>query len=168
MPPGATSLDASAEFCVWSASHAGEAEDYLGRFTDAEALKFLKDPKSSKKVRYGRVAQLGSDRATQPHLFHARDQRGRSHSQEFRCAVSTFDFPVRLLKDDQQVFALAPLQFGFGEKFGFGVARRSRRLPGGSGRGFDRRQIEVQHTATRQDDGSLYDIAQFQDVARPP
>ena len=51
MPPGATSLEAFADFRDWKASHADEAENYLGRFDEAEALKFLKDPKTSKEVR---------------------------------------------------------------------------------------------------------------------
>ena len=97
--------------------------------------------------RYGQVFLFVSDRTPQAHLFHPRDQRCWPNSQEFRRAISTFDSPVRFLKDDQQVFAFAPLQFGFGEEFRFGVARRSRRWPGGSERGFDHRQIEVQHAA---------------------
>ena len=51
MPPGATSLEAFADFRDWKASHADEAQEYLNQSAEAEALKFLKDPKTSKEVR---------------------------------------------------------------------------------------------------------------------
>ncbi len=52
---------------------------------------------------------LISARTPQAHFIHPRDQRGWFDSQEFRRAVSTFDSPIRLLKDHKQVFACAPL-----------------------------------------------------------
>jgi len=61
MPPGATSLETFADFRDWKASHADEAGDYLARFNEAEALKFLKDPKTSKEVRNLAFAYFTSD-----------------------------------------------------------------------------------------------------------
>ena len=51
MPPGATSLETFADFRDWKANHPDEAESYLRQFDEAEALKFLKDPRTSKEVR---------------------------------------------------------------------------------------------------------------------
>ena len=51
MPPGATTLETFADFRDWKASHPDEAENYQRQFDEAAALKFLKDPKTSKEVR---------------------------------------------------------------------------------------------------------------------
>lgn len=51
MPPGATSLETFADFRDWKASHPDEAESYQRQIQEAAALKFLKDPKTSKEVR---------------------------------------------------------------------------------------------------------------------
>lgn len=51
MPPGATTLEAFADFRDWMAAHADEALDFLRQPTDDEVLKFLKDPNSAKDVR---------------------------------------------------------------------------------------------------------------------
>ena len=51
MPPGATSLETFADFRDWKASHPDEARNYLRQFDEAAALKFLKEPKTSKEVR---------------------------------------------------------------------------------------------------------------------
>src|SRR5437867_3034696 len=51
MPPGATSLETFADFRDWKASHPDEAESYQRQFDEAAALKFLKEPKTSKEVR---------------------------------------------------------------------------------------------------------------------
>jgi hypothetical protein len=51
MPPGATSLETFADFRDWKASHPDEAENYQRQFDGAAALKFLKEPKTSKEVR---------------------------------------------------------------------------------------------------------------------
>src|SRR5438876_9314828 len=61
MPPGATTLETFADFRDWKASHADEAGDYLARFNEAEELKFLKDPKTSKEVRNLAFAYFTSD-----------------------------------------------------------------------------------------------------------
>src|SRR6202167_5548962 len=51
MPPGATTLETFADFRDWKASHPDEAESYLRQFDEAAALKFLKEPRTSKEVR---------------------------------------------------------------------------------------------------------------------
>lgn len=51
MPPGATSLEAFADFRDWKASHEDEAEAYLRQTDESAALKFLKDSGTSKEVR---------------------------------------------------------------------------------------------------------------------
>ena len=51
MPPGATTLEAFADFRDWMATHSDEALDFLGKPTDDEVLKFLKDPNTAKEVR---------------------------------------------------------------------------------------------------------------------
>lgn len=58
----------------------------------------------------------------QPHLFDARFQHCGFDSEQFRRAVLALDFPMRLLKDGQQVAALAALEFRFREKFRLGIA----------------------------------------------
>lgn len=51
MPPGATTLETFADFRDWKASHPDEAENDQRQIDEAAALKFLKDPKTSKEVR---------------------------------------------------------------------------------------------------------------------
>ncbi|MBI3408724.1 MAG: hypothetical protein HY040_10245 [Planctomycetes bacterium] len=51
MPPGATTLETFADFRDWKASHLNEASEYLATFDEAEVLRFLKEPKTSKEVR---------------------------------------------------------------------------------------------------------------------
>ena len=51
MPPGATSLETFADFRDWKAAHPDEAEEYQRQFDEAEVLKFLKEPKTSKEAR---------------------------------------------------------------------------------------------------------------------
>lgn len=51
MPPGATSLEAFADFRDWNASHEDEAEAYLRQTDESVALKFVKDSSTSKEVR---------------------------------------------------------------------------------------------------------------------
>jgi len=51
MPPGATTLETFADFRDWKASHLNEANEYLAAFNEAEVLRFLKEPKTSKEVR---------------------------------------------------------------------------------------------------------------------
>ena len=53
MPPGATTLETFADFRDWKASHLSRGDRNISRqFDEADgALKFLKDPKTSKEVR---------------------------------------------------------------------------------------------------------------------
>jgi type IV secretion system protein TrbE len=51
MPPGATTLETFADFRDWKAAHPTEAEEYQRQFDEAAALKFLKEPRTSKEVR---------------------------------------------------------------------------------------------------------------------
>ena len=51
MPPGATTLEAFADFRDWMSSKEGEALEYLQKVSEGEVLKFLKDPSSAKDVR---------------------------------------------------------------------------------------------------------------------
>jgi len=51
MPPGATTLETFADFRDWKASHLNEATEYLAAFNEAEVLRFLKEPKTSREVR---------------------------------------------------------------------------------------------------------------------
>ncbi len=51
MPPGATSLETFADFRDWKSAHPSEAEEYQRHFDEAEVLKFLKEPKTSKEAR---------------------------------------------------------------------------------------------------------------------
>jgi hypothetical protein len=51
MPPGATTLETFADFRDWLATHPDEAGAFLAQFSEGEALRFLKDPKTSKEVR---------------------------------------------------------------------------------------------------------------------
>jgi hypothetical protein len=51
MPPGATTLEAFADFRDWQAAHKDEALTYLSHFSEAEVLKFLKDTNTAKEVR---------------------------------------------------------------------------------------------------------------------
>jgi hypothetical protein len=51
MPPGATTLEAFADFRDWMASHEDEAITYLRQPDEAEVLRFLKDPNTAKDVR---------------------------------------------------------------------------------------------------------------------
>ena len=61
MPPGATSLETFADFRDWKAGHAAEAETYERQVEEGAALKFLKDPKTSKEVRNLAFAHFASD-----------------------------------------------------------------------------------------------------------
>lgn len=51
MPPGATTLEAFADFRDWMATKEDEALEYLQKSSDAEVLKYLKDPITAKEVR---------------------------------------------------------------------------------------------------------------------
>jgi type IV secretion system protein TrbE len=51
MPPGATSLEAFADFRDWMRTKEDEALEFLKAPTDADVLKFLKDPNTAKDVR---------------------------------------------------------------------------------------------------------------------
>ena len=51
MPPGATTLEAFADFRDWMATHEDEALDFLGKPEEGEVLKYLKDPATAKEVR---------------------------------------------------------------------------------------------------------------------
>src|SRR5260221_9102627 len=51
LPPGATTLEAYADFRDWLAAKSDEALDYLARPSEADVLKFLKDPNTAKEVR---------------------------------------------------------------------------------------------------------------------
>ena len=51
MPPGATSLETFADSRDWKATHSDETEEYQRHFDEAEVLKFLKEPKTSKEAR---------------------------------------------------------------------------------------------------------------------
>lgn len=51
MPPGATMLEAFADFRDWMAAKADEALEYLQHASDADVLKYLKDPNTAKDVR---------------------------------------------------------------------------------------------------------------------
>lgn len=51
MPPGATTLEAFADFRDWMAAREDEALEYLRKFTEADALKFLKDSNTAREVR---------------------------------------------------------------------------------------------------------------------
>ncbi len=51
MASGATSLEAFADFRDWQATHADEANAYLAAIDDAEVLRFLKEPATSREVR---------------------------------------------------------------------------------------------------------------------
>ena len=51
LPPGATALEAFADFRDWRASHEDEAQEYLVRLDEAEVLKFSKEPNSARDVR---------------------------------------------------------------------------------------------------------------------
>ena len=51
MPPGATTLEAFADFRDWMAAHEDEALDFLSKPDEGEVLKFLKDPSTAKEVR---------------------------------------------------------------------------------------------------------------------
>ena len=82
-------------------------------------------------------------------------------------AVGAFDFPVGFFKNDQEILAFAPLQFGLGEKFRFGFAHRAGRPARGNRRGLGRRQIEAESSAARENDGAFEHIAQLADVAGP-
>ena len=50
MPLGAASLETFADFRDWKAAHGSEAEEYQRQFDEAEVLKFLKEPKTSKEA----------------------------------------------------------------------------------------------------------------------
>ncbi|HEX3627099.1 MAG TPA: hypothetical protein VH280_16945 [Verrucomicrobiae bacterium] len=51
MPPGATTLEAYADFRDWMTTHEDEALNFLGKPDEAEVLKYLKDPNTAKEVR---------------------------------------------------------------------------------------------------------------------
>lgn len=51
MPAGATTLEAYVDFRDWMESHEDEALEYLNRASEAEVLKFLKDPNTAREVR---------------------------------------------------------------------------------------------------------------------
>jgi len=51
LPPGATTLDAFADFRDWSREHEDEAKSYLSGFDEAEVLRFSKDPNTAREVR---------------------------------------------------------------------------------------------------------------------
>ncbi len=51
LPPGATALEAFADFRDWQSSHSDEAQAYLHRFDEAEILKFSKEPNTARDVR---------------------------------------------------------------------------------------------------------------------
>ncbi len=51
MPPGATMLEAFADFRDWMTAHEDEALEYLRKPNDAEVLKYLKDMNTAKDVR---------------------------------------------------------------------------------------------------------------------
>lgn len=51
MPPGATTLEAFADFRDWMANREDEALDFLSKPDEGEVLKYLKDPSTAKEVR---------------------------------------------------------------------------------------------------------------------
>jgi type IV secretion system protein TrbE len=51
MPPGATTLEAFADFRDWMATHEDEALDFLSKPDEGEVLRYLKDPNTAKEVR---------------------------------------------------------------------------------------------------------------------
>lgn len=51
MPAGATTLEAFADFRDWMRTHEDEALDFLSKPDEADVLKFLKDPNTTKEVR---------------------------------------------------------------------------------------------------------------------
>jgi hypothetical protein len=51
LPPGATSLDAFADFRDWSRVNADEANAFLTRLDEGEVLRFSKDPNTAREVR---------------------------------------------------------------------------------------------------------------------
>lgn len=61
MPPGATMLEAFADFRDWMAGTEDEALEYLQRSSDAEVLKYLKDPITAKEVRNVAFSYLKPD-----------------------------------------------------------------------------------------------------------
>lgn len=61
MPPGATMLEAFADFRDWMAATADEALEYLQRASDADVLKYLKDPNTAKDVRNVAFSYLKPD-----------------------------------------------------------------------------------------------------------
>lgn len=61
MPPGATTLETFADFRDWRCNHPDEAQAFLGQEDEAEILRFLKDPKTSKEVRNLAFAYLAPE-----------------------------------------------------------------------------------------------------------
>jgi len=61
MPPGATMLEAFADFRDWMAAKEDEALEYLQNTSDAEVLKYLKDPITAKEVRNVAFSYLKPD-----------------------------------------------------------------------------------------------------------
>lgn len=51
LPPGASFLEAFADFRDWSNAHPDEAQAYRAAFGEADILRFLKDPTTSREVR---------------------------------------------------------------------------------------------------------------------
>jgi type IV secretion system protein TrbE len=61
MPPGATMLEAFADFRDWTATHEDEALEYLRRPDEAEVLRFWKDPNTTREVRNVAFSYLKPD-----------------------------------------------------------------------------------------------------------
>ena len=99
--------------------------------------------------------------------MHPGDQGAGIDTQKFRCAVGTLDFPIRLLKNGQQIFTFPLLQFGLGQHIRLVITLGRINRTGSTRRDFRRWQVEVQHASTGDNHGPFNDISQFPDVARP-
>src|SRR5712691_3266706 len=108
-----------------------------------------------------------SGRPFQSHLFHSRKQGGRLHPQKFRCAISTLDFPIRFLKNNEEVLAFASLHFRFGEKLRRKAVRFWLCNAKWSGWRIGRWQVEIQYAAARNDNGPFDHVPQLPDVTGP-
>ena len=51
MPAGSNTIEAFVDHRDWSNANPDEAQDYLNRFNEAQVIKFIKDPSSSREVR---------------------------------------------------------------------------------------------------------------------